>query len=240
LSDKSKLVFALVLCIIIPSVTIYALTQNNPVPDDQGNNYTDLEQIALSFLKNGPTFSFDGITESINIVEKYTMESYPEQHVIIISFNTTHFGWGDREGTFIAPIITPHVIKITIVENIVVEAIIDDQWDELNQKQIIPEELLGPERARDAAIRYLFQNYAELGNLAVPSSWITEMHTSIGLVGSSTLRYLSNGWNITVKNAVVQYPDYKIDIEYSGQLNFQWSGMVYHTGEISVSIFEIN
>jgi len=142
LSDKSKLVFALVLCIIIPSVTIYALTQNNQVPDDQGNNYTDLEQIALSFLKNGPTFSFDGITESINIVEKYTMEIYPEQHVIIISFNTTHVGWGDREGTFIAPIITPHVIKITIVENTVVEAIIDDQWDELNQIQIIPEELL--------------------------------------------------------------------------------------------------
>jgi len=66
------------------------------------------------------------------------------------------------------------------------------------------------------------------------------MHTPIGLVGSSTLRYLSNGWNITVKNAVVQYPDYKIDIEYSGQLNVQWSGTVYHTGEISVSIFEIN
>jgi len=239
LSDKSKLIFALVLCIIVPSFTIYALTQNNPAPEEQGDDYTNLEQIAISFLKNGPTFAFDGISESINIVKKYTMESYPEQHVIIISFNTTHAGWGNREGTFIAPMITPHIIKITIVEDIVVEAIIDDKWDELNQEQIIPEELLGPERARDAVIRYLFQNYPELNNLTTPSIWITEMHTPMGLVGSSTLRYLSNGWNITVRNAVVQYPDYQIDIEYSGQPNFQWSGTVYNTGEIAVSLFEI-
>ena len=239
LSDKSKLIFALVLCIVVPSFTIYALTQNNPVPDKQGDDYTDLELIAINFLKSGPTFSFDGITESINIVEKYTMESYPEQHVIIISFNTTHAGWGNREGTFIAQVITPHIIKITIVENAVVEAIIDDKWDELNQEQIIPEELLGPEKARNAAIRYLFQNYPELGNLTVPSIWISEMHTPIGLVGASTLRYLSEGWNITVRNAVVQYPDYQIDIEYSGEQNFYWSGTVYHTGEIAVSIYEI-
>ncbi len=235
-------------CLVLPSATIYAISQMNHLPLDDDDNrkiptdpnigdLDDIEKIALDFLMSGPTFSFDGIPESIIILERYTMESYPEQHIVVISFNTTHAGWGNREGTFIAQVITSHSIRIKIVENKVNSAVIDGKWDELKQEQIIPEELRIPERARDAAILYVLENYSELEGLEFPSSMISEQHTPEGWVGSSTFRYLSEGWNVTVQYAVVLHPDLNINIEYTGSINFHWRGVVYNNGEVSATEF---
>lgn len=237
-------------CLVLPSATIYAFNQMNPriidnednnmIPDDtHSGDMSDIERIALDYLLSCPTFSYDGITDSIKVLEKYAMESYPVQYVIVISFNTTHAGWGNRAGTFSAEVITPHKIIITIVENNVISAVIDDKWDELTQEQIIPEEFLIPERARDNAIHYLLKNYSELEDLNFPEVWITEQTTPEMLLGSSTFRYLSEGWNVTVQYAIVWHPDFNIDIEYSGSISFHWSGIVNSDGEVSEIEFNL-
>ena len=239
--EKTKLILALMVCLALPSASLYAISRLN-APEDEPDllDGGSLEDVALEFLKEGATFSFDGILESINVVNTYTMESYPLQHVFVIEFNTSHAGWGNREGTFIAPVITHHTIKITVVEESVVSAVIDDIWDELNEEQIVPEELLMPERARDKAIDAILVNYTELEDLEIPSSWIVEVRTPEGLLGCSTMRYISNGWNVTVKYAVVQYPDFNIDIEYTGTVSFHWSGVVYSNGDVSTDEFVLN
>ena len=216
---------AMVLCIVVASAAVYTYATQN-------QNRKDIENIAIEFLVNGPTFSFDGVPESVKVLEKYVLESYPEQHIVVLSFNTTHCGWGNREGTFIAPAITPHLIRITIVEGEVIEAVIDEKWDEVNQEQIIPEELLVLEEARDKAVQYIIEKYPELG-LEVPDAWISEVLTPSGILGASTIRYIGDDWDITLSYAVVQYPDYEVSINYSGEASFTWTGVVYSTGVVS-------
>ena len=232
MSSKKILVIALTICIVLPSVSIYALSKQSQTPE---NPYDQIHQIALNFLINGPTFSFDGIMDSIKIIDIYTMESFPEQHVVIISFDTLHAGWGDREGTFIAQVVTPHVIKITIVEEKVVSAVIDDKWDELKQDVIMPDELLLPMKACETAVRYVLERHPELGEVEIPSLWVTEMAAPNGLVGASTLRYFSEGWNVTVKFPIVQHPDYNVEVRYTGGVDLIWSGTVHNNGEVSTN-----
>ena len=222
---RKTLITALILCTVITSAIIYTLAKQN-------QNDLDVEEIAIEFLVNGPTFSFDGIKESIQIIETYSMESYPIQNVVVIAFSTSHAGWGNREGTFVAQVITPHVIKITLVEGKIVAAIIDEKWDEVNQAQIIPDDLLIMEDARDKAIHYIVKNYPELG-VEVPGEWVSEMYTQSGMVGSSTVKYLGDGWDISMRYQVVQYPDYEVEICYAGDKVFTWSGTVHSTGAVT-------
>jgi len=67
---------ALVLSLGITSAVMYTSAMQN-----QKN--TDIEQIALNFLKNGATYSFDGIEDSITILDYYMLESDPVQHVVV-------------------------------------------------------------------------------------------------------------------------------------------------------------
>jgi hypothetical protein len=221
---RKTLITAMIMCIVVTSAAVYTMAQQN-------QNNTDIDEIAIDFLVNGPTFAFDGIMDSIEIIERYDLESYPVQHVIVISFETAHAGWGDREGTFVAQVITPHIIRITIVEGEVVDAVIDEKWDEINQTQITPEELLLPENARDQALEYIIVNYPDLG-FDVPDVWISEAHNPSGLLGSSTMRYFSKGWNVTVRYPVIQYPDFEVEIHYTGETEFLWQGTVYNEGTV--------
>ncbi len=215
------MIAALVLSLGIASVVMYTSALEN-----QKN--LDTEQIAINFLKNGATYSFDGVEGSIAILDSYTLESYPVQHVVVISFDTSHAGWGNREGTFIAQVITNHVIEITIVEGEVVSAVIDDRWDELNQEQIIPEEYLELEEVREIALDYVAEQY----QIEFPGNWISEVTTPENLVGASTIRYISGYWTVTISYPVVQYPEYAVTIKNTST-GFNWSGTVTSSGEVT-------
>ena len=220
----------LMLCAVLASAAVYTSAYQN-----QKNN--GVAEQAIKFLLNGPTFSFDGIKESIKIIDVTPIDGEPGQYVVVISFDTAHAGWGDREGTFIAQVITPHVIKITLENGEVVEAIIDDTWDECNQRQIVPDELLLPEQARDKAIQYITSNHPEIESES-PLNWITETQIPSGLLGASIIRYLSDGWDITVRYPVIQYPDFTVEITHSGANAFTWTGMVSNTGAVTETSFD--
>lgn len=93
-------------------------------------------RIAKDFIVAAPTFSFDGIQETLTVEGVVTLESEPPQYMVTMTFESSHAGYGDRTGQALAQVITPHTAIVTVVEDEVVSAILDGQWDEVNQEPI--------------------------------------------------------------------------------------------------------
>jgi hypothetical protein len=53
--------------------------------------------------------------------------------VLTYAFTSSHAGYGDRSGKVTAQVITPHTIRITILDRTVDSAVIDEKWDEKGQ-----------------------------------------------------------------------------------------------------------
>lgn len=89
---------------------------------------------ALEFLRRSPTYGFDGIPESVRVekVERLGLTSWR----IIIAFVCRHSGYGDRTGKVVLPVLTPHRIRIELEKGNIIEAIIDEVWNELTQELI--------------------------------------------------------------------------------------------------------
>jgi hypothetical protein len=92
--------------------------------------------LASEFLVQAPTFSFDGIPETVNVKEIRILESFPVQYVVVIEFDSRHAGYGDRTGQALAQVITRHLAEVKVVSDNVVSATLDGQWDEIAQKMI--------------------------------------------------------------------------------------------------------
>lgn len=93
------------------------------------------ENIAKDFIIQAPTFKFDGIMDTLQVQDTIILESLPVQYVITITFDSTHAGYGDRTDQFVATVITHHTAKVTVENYNIVSAILDDKWDEQNQKE---------------------------------------------------------------------------------------------------------
>lgn len=89
---------------------------------------------ALEFLRRSPTYRFDGIPESVRVegVERIGLTSWR----ISIAFVCSHSGYGDRTGKVLLQVLTPHRIRIELERGVIVEAIVDEVWNELTQKPI--------------------------------------------------------------------------------------------------------
>lgn len=185
----------------------------------------EAERIALSFLRSSPTFKFDGVEASIRVSEVFVMESYPVQYAFMVAFECAHPGYGDRTGQVLAQVITPHEIRIVVSAGEVRSAVIDGEWDELNQEEV-RSELISPEMARDMAILYILENYPQLAETVVPEEWGFTDLTPEGLLGASTYMYTGQGWSVTVHFMVVLEPVYTVSVEYSGDPEFTWEGEV--------------
>jgi regulator of protease activity HflC (stomatin/prohibitin superfamily) len=92
-------------------------------------------------------------------------------------------------------------------------------------------ELQPPEFGRDTAVDYVLHAHGGLGDIQAPSSWESHDLTP-GLVGASNLQYVGEGWIVNVSYPVVQYPNYSVKIEYSGDISFHWKGAVDQSGNI--------
>lgn len=130
---KRYLILAsIMLIVIIIPASIYALQNSH------NNLNKSSEEIALAYLKNAPTYKFDGISHSVKVVECWQAQTfvYPSFWQVSIEFDCAHAGYGDRTGQFLAQVITSHKITIHVTEGKVSMAIIDDMWDEMTQKMI--------------------------------------------------------------------------------------------------------
>jgi len=91
------------------------------------------QRIAEEFLKNSPTFSFDGIEGTLKLKEILTARC-PYCWVFIFEFDSRHAGYGDRTGQALAQVITPHRAVIAVEQSEITSAVMDDKWDMINQK----------------------------------------------------------------------------------------------------------
>jgi hypothetical protein len=84
------------------------------------------------FIMTSPTFSYDGIPDSLEI-KITSSDSSNSGFLLEGKFKTVHTGYGDRENLDLSEDITLHTILVSIVDEKIISAVIDNQWDELNQ-----------------------------------------------------------------------------------------------------------
>ena len=104
-----------------------------PPPYTQGQS----EVIAREYLVNSPTFAFDGIEESVELLAVKTMRC-PCCWGFVFEFDCRHPGYGDRTGLVLAEVITAHTATVVVMEGEVISGIMDDKWDMMEQKLIFP------------------------------------------------------------------------------------------------------
>ena len=88
---------------------------------------------AEDFLRNSPTFTFDGIKESIEQAAEVEAAG-PEKWRFLFSFYSEHDGYGDRTDEQLDLKETYHEAYITVKDGEVIKAVIDDYWDMIDQE----------------------------------------------------------------------------------------------------------
>lgn len=101
---------------------------------------------ALDYVRISPTFAFDGVEDTIKIESIVKDLSLPPQYRIAVSFESTHGGFGDREGQMLTQVMTPHTMQIVVSDGSVMSAVTDGVWDEQNHQYVLkhPSEKLVP------------------------------------------------------------------------------------------------
>ena len=92
-------------------------------------------EIAQEFLRNSPTFVFDGIGDTLRLVDTLRPRC-PCCWVFIFEFDSRHAGYGDRTGQMLAEVITPHQVSIAVEQLEITSAVMDNKWDMLRQEMI--------------------------------------------------------------------------------------------------------
>ena len=68
--------------------------------------------------------------------------------------------------------------------------------------------------------------------MELPGYWAFEIITPQGLIGSTLLRFTSEGWEVNVSFPVALKPVYRVSINYSGPVAFDWGGSVDSIGVV--------
>ena len=103
--------------------------------------------IAEEFVRNSPTFVFDGIKDTLELENTAAFSrktispdtpstDAPSGWVFTFVFDSATAGYGDRTGQMVAEVITPHVAVVTVENNEVISAVMDEKWDMINQQML--------------------------------------------------------------------------------------------------------
>ncbi len=131
MNGKMSLVLALLVAFAASAVVLNAYDPGNEIISDEEAAL----QIAKHFIMNAPTYAFDGIDGTFRLIQTTSLESWPVQYVVILSFESSHAGYGDQSGEIFAQVVTTHVAWVKVVNGEVVQSVIDETWDELKQRE---------------------------------------------------------------------------------------------------------
>lgn len=150
--NKTKTWLTAILVIgALPALSIYAW-QTTPVFNEQAAVKT-----ATSFLSEAPTYSWDGVGGSIRVLDSYKAQTPDAVWTVVIEFTCAHAGYGERSDQMVATVVTDHVIAITVEDGSVVEAVVDDEWDELRQTPVIHDDTT-PAEAEELAMEFVMSS----------------------------------------------------------------------------------
>ena len=87
-------------------------------------------QVAEEFVRDSPTFRFDGIEETFKLESSRALQFCPGCYEYTFYFESRHPGVGDRTGIKLRDIITPHRVVVNLAyETDVVMGVMDESWD---------------------------------------------------------------------------------------------------------------
>mgnify|MGYP003970669999 CR=1 FL=1 len=121
--------------LIVISVAVllsYDFENSQDILDISENDFQNIIDITEQFIQTSPTFSFDGISNTLK-VEIISSDVSDSKFLLEGKFKTLHTGFGNREKLDLPVDITKHTIEVVIVDGKIISAVIDNQWDELNQ-----------------------------------------------------------------------------------------------------------
>ncbi len=123
-----------VILLLLLSLVVFAIHSGQEKGPEGFAGENSLE-LAHTFVENSPTHKFDGS----GLVHVRTLQARcPGCWVFSFDFESRHAGHGDRTNQMVAQVITPHRAVISVEGGSVVGAILDDQWDMINQKSTLP------------------------------------------------------------------------------------------------------
>lgn len=101
----------------------------------QKKSYTEQEslEIARKFVLNDSTYKFDG--GDLKHVDTVTLRC-PSCWEFVFEFTSRSAGYGDRSGMMVAQVITQHRAVITVENGKVTRAVMDREWDMIDEKEI--------------------------------------------------------------------------------------------------------
>ena len=131
---KKYLRYLLIMTLAI--LTLIASSCTTPADGVESRMTEDkAREMAEDFVMSGPTFAFDGIENTLQLVETL----YPDIEnawQFVFHFESRQAGYGDRTGQMLAQVITPHEAVITVEQGKVKSAVMDGKWDMVNQKML--------------------------------------------------------------------------------------------------------
>jgi len=111
-----------------------------PLPDMNLSGKPNSSEIAadtaIQFLESSKTFTFDGTERNGGFGNLAHKDELPPTYLINGRFSTDTTGFGDRTNQEVHQLKTDHNIIMKIKGPDVVYAVIDNQWDEINQEFI--------------------------------------------------------------------------------------------------------
>ena len=134
--DKTLVIFGalLVISLLLGAGMVVTSASN------AGMNTESAIKTASDFLGSEATYKFDGMQSTLTMdARKVEMQTYPVQDVYVVTaeFTSRQAGYGDRTGMMMADVLTTHKCVITIDQNNkIISAVMDGQWDMINQKMI--------------------------------------------------------------------------------------------------------
>jgi heat shock protein HslJ len=198
---KKSIILMIITIIVIVAVATFMLyiqltcptegpsTVTNGVSEEQSLN------LAQQFLKNSPTYKFDGIEETLKHEETLTLRC-PYCWQFIFKFDSRQAGYGNRTGQMLAQVITPHTARITVQKGEIISAVLDNEWDMLLQEKIGNNQLLGKE--------WILKSFIDKGeSIALqPNSKIIIQFDKDEVIGSGGCNRCFGSYKITNTNSI--------------------------------------
>jgi hypothetical protein len=101
----------------------------------KGISQEESQEIARQYVISDPTFQFDGMMETLALVNTTTLKC-PYCWEFVYQFDCRQAGYGNRTGLMVAQVITPHTAMIVVEEGRITSAVMDIDWDMMGQKTI--------------------------------------------------------------------------------------------------------
>jgi hypothetical protein len=115
---------------IMASLIVLAFTGMSCTGSNTGSQEQS-RRVAFEFVKQEATYRFDGIPETLKVTGTTSAGSGWKYTV---AFDSRHAGYGNRTGQVLAEVITHHTAEVTVEGGKVTRAVMDGQWDMINQR----------------------------------------------------------------------------------------------------------